>query len=41
MYSEQGRSRFIFCPTGWGEFSNLSDNVESQGMEEIYEGEDE
>ena len=32
--------RFIFCLTGWGEYSNLSPNSESQGMEGIYEGED-
>lgn len=30
---------FIFCPTGWGEFSNLSANLESQETEGIYEGE--
>lgn len=33
-------SRFIFRPAGWGEFSNLSANLESPGMEGFYEGED-
>lgn len=33
-------SRFVFCPTGWGEFLTLSAKLESQGVWGIYDAED-